>query len=220
MHARPLLLGHRGARAAASIPENTFASFDRALVDGCHGFEFDVRLTKDGDPVICHDAEIQGLAIEQAGSEQLPDLPLLDDVISRYISKAFLDIELKVPGLEESTATTLREQPAVHGCVVSSFLPEVLRKFREQEGQVPLGFICDQRQFLLRWRELDVEYVIPNHRLVTRELLNQIHDEGKKLLVWTVNRPADMLRFAEWDVDGVISDDTALLVRTLANVCD
>jgi hypothetical protein len=35
-----------------------------------------------------------------------------------------------------------------------------------------------------------------------------------------VNRPADMLRFAEWDVDGVISDDTALLVRTLANVSD
>ena len=220
MRARPLLLGHRGARSVASIPENTFASFDRALADGCHGFEFDVRLTKDGRAVICHDAQNRGVAIEQASSEQFPELLLLDDVISRYVSKAFLDIELKVAGLEESTATALREYPAMHGCVVSSFLPEVLRKFREQERQVPLGFIFDQRHFVPQWRELDVEYVIPNHRLVTRELLNQVHDEGKKLLVWTVNRPADMLRFAEWDVDGVISDDTALLVRTLAKISD
>ena len=39
---RPLLLGHRGARAIKSIPENTLASFDRALAGG--------RLGGLGDP--------------------------------------------------------------------------------------------------------------------------------------------------------------------------
>src|SRR5256885_4198968 len=34
------------------------------------------------------------------------------------------------------------------------------------------------------------------------------------LLVWTVNRQDEMLRFAEMGVDGIISDDTALLARS------
>jgi glycerophosphoryl diester phosphodiesterase len=58
---RPLLLGHRGARGIRSIPENTIASFDRALADGCDGFEFDVRLTADGEAVICHDPVFRGV---------------------------------------------------------------------------------------------------------------------------------------------------------------
>ena len=53
---RPLLLGHRGARMVRTIQENSVASFDRALADGCDGFEFDVRLTSDGEAVLWHDA--------------------------------------------------------------------------------------------------------------------------------------------------------------------
>ncbi|MCU1303492.1 MAG: glycerophosphoryl diester phosphodiesterase, partial [Candidatus Sulfotelmatobacter sp.] len=50
----PLLLGHRGVRAEKSIPENSLPSFDLALAQGCDGFEFDVRLSADGQAVICH----------------------------------------------------------------------------------------------------------------------------------------------------------------------
>jgi len=35
------------------------------------------------------------------------------------------------------------------------------------------------------------------------------------VLVWTVNEPADMVRFAEYGVEGIISDDTGLLCKTL-----
>jgi glycerophosphoryl diester phosphodiesterase len=217
MRNRPLLLGHRGVRAIASIAENTYPSFDRALADGCDGFEFDMRLTKDHRAVICHDGKFRGLAIERENRAHFPELLVLEDVLSRYSEKAFLDIELKVPGLEKNTAVALRSHPPARGCTVSSFLPEVLRRFREQDHDIPLGFICDRRDALEEWRKLEVEYVIPKYKLVTRELLKQVHDEGKKMLVWTVNRRADMLRCAEWEVDGVISDDTSLLVRTLGS---
>jgi len=50
----PLLLGHRGASAVA--PENTLAAFSRAILDGADGIEFDVRLSRDGVPVVIHDA--------------------------------------------------------------------------------------------------------------------------------------------------------------------
>lgn len=213
-----LLLGHRGARALASIPENTFASFDRALDDGCDGFEFDVRRTTDNHPVICHDPQLGGRVIAECTREQLLEPLVLEDVLARYADKAFLDIELKVPGLEESTTAALKLHPAIHGCVISSFLPEVIRQFRNHEKGIPIGYICDRRNQLDQWRELDADYIIPHRKLVTKELLSQLSAAGKRVLVWTVNQAAEMLRLAEWGVDGIISDDTRLLVRTLGNL--
>ncbi len=53
MSSTPLILGHRGASALA--PENTLAAFARAIEDGADGIEFDVRLSRDGLPVVIHD---------------------------------------------------------------------------------------------------------------------------------------------------------------------
>jgi glycerophosphoryl diester phosphodiesterase len=52
----PLIIGHRGASALA--PENTLAAFSRAFADGADGIEFDVRLARDGVPVVIHDATL------------------------------------------------------------------------------------------------------------------------------------------------------------------
>jgi glycerophosphoryl diester phosphodiesterase len=53
----PLILGHRGASTLA--PENTLAAFSRAISDGADGIEFDVRLSRDGVPVVIHDASLK-----------------------------------------------------------------------------------------------------------------------------------------------------------------
>jgi len=212
---RPLLLGHRGARSFKSIPENTLASFDRALGDGCDGFEFDVRLTADGKPVICHDPHSGGLEIARASAEQLPLLPHLQDVLARYQDRPFLDIELKISGLEATIADLLRKFPLHRGFVVSSFLPDVLLAIHAEESTVPLGLICETRSQLRLWNQLPIEYVIPHHELVDPSLLHQLRGTGKKILVWTINAPADMKRFADWGVDGIISDNTSLLCRTV-----
>jgi glycerophosphoryl diester phosphodiesterase len=53
----PLIIGHRGASAVA--PENTLAAFNRAFADGVEGIEFDVQLSRDGVPVVIHDATLK-----------------------------------------------------------------------------------------------------------------------------------------------------------------
>lgn len=53
---RPRVIGHRGACAVA--PENTLLSFARAEEDGADILEMDVRLTKDGHVVVCHDETV------------------------------------------------------------------------------------------------------------------------------------------------------------------
>jgi glycerophosphoryl diester phosphodiesterase len=57
MSHQPLILGHRGSSATA--PENTLAAFSQALSDGADGIEFDVRLARDGVPVVIHDASLK-----------------------------------------------------------------------------------------------------------------------------------------------------------------
>src|SRR5437773_9388853 len=106
----PLLLGHRGARHYA--PENTMAAFELALAHGCDGFEFDVRRTADGRCVICHDRRLGRYLIEKTRYDQLaPRTPCLPDVLDKFSGRAFLDIELKVSGLEHDVAGMIRQHP-------------------------------------------------------------------------------------------------------------
>ncbi len=214
METRPLLLGHRGARAEKSIPENTLASFDLALAQGCDGFEFDVRLSADGQAVICHDPSIRGLEIAECSAEKLA-LPLLQEVLTRYQGSAFLDIELKVSGLEGITADLLRDHAPGRGCVVSSFLPGVLQILHKIDATIPLGLICETRDQFSLWPTLPVAYVIPHDKLVQDGVVAKIKEAGNKILVWTVNVPTDIKRFSTWGVDGIISDHPERLVRTL-----
>ncbi len=218
---RPLLLGHRGARRGA--PENTFAAFDLALAQGCNGFEFDVRRTADGRGFVCHDPIFERLKIATATFAQLSArrrhtvqiLPCIDDVLERYAAAAFLDIELKEPGLEDVVCTALREHMPQRGYVVSSFLPEVITALHSRDARLPLGLICDTRRQLERWSELAAGFVMPHRSLVSEGLVETLHEAGKQVFVWTVNDWRTMLRLADSGVDAIISDDPALLSRTL-----
>jgi len=211
---RPLLLGHRGARRYA--PENSLAAFDLALEHGCDGFEFDVRLTAERRAIICHDPKLAGIDVAHTSyTEIYPRAggpPCLEHVLARFASRAFMDIELKVAGLEDAVFMCLQESPARRGYVVSSFLPEVVIAVAERG--LATGFICDTQRELARWTSLPGEYVIPHHKLVSRRLVEEIHAGGRKILVWTVNSERQMRRLAEWAVEAIISDDTALLAKT------
>jgi glycerophosphoryl diester phosphodiesterase len=210
----PLLLGHRGARAFRRIPENTLASFEFSLQQGCDGFEFDVRLSADGEAVICHDATIGGMEIENTAAKSLP-LPMLEDVLREFAHRAFLDVELKVAGLERQARAELLKHPPQKGYVVSSFLPEVLTAIHDLDPAIRLGFLCETQSQLRGWRQMPAEWVIPQFKLADGELVELVHAAGKRIMVWTVNRAERMREFEAWGVDAIISDETELLVLSL-----
>lgn len=207
---RPLLLGHRGARASRQIPENTLESFELCLEHGCDGFEFDVRGSGDGVAVICHDPEVGGREIASTPAALLP-LPSLADVLRRFPG-AFLDIELKVEGLEERLLAALRTYPPRKGFVVSSFLSAALDAVSRLDDSIPLGFLYD-RGNQVETPVFPVRWIIPHFTLVNRALAEQVHASGRKVMTWTVNRADEMLKFADWGVDAIISDETEMLMR-------
>jgi len=51
--------------------------------------------------------------------------------------------------------------------------------------------------------------------LVDTRMVSAAHDEGLEVHVWTVNRPADMVRLLDLGVDGIITDRPDLLKEVL-----
>jgi glycerophosphoryl diester phosphodiesterase len=195
------------------------AAFDYAMANGCDGFEFDVRYTRDRCTVLSHDPKLnrKDVAItDYSGFERRGgySLACLEDVLTRFGGTAYLDIELKVTGNEEAVVAALRAKPPRRGHVVSSFLLDVLLRLHDLDPSLPLGFICEHAEDAERWTALPIAAFIPHCSLVSQRLIDEVHAREKKLLTWTVNEAQDLLRLAGWGVDGLISDDPRLLART------
>jgi len=99
--------------------------------------------------------------------------------------------------------------------LVSSFLPEALLRLHEIDDQLLLGYICERRSLMDRWRDLPIEVVLPREDLLRPDLVEEAHGLGIKVMTWTVNSARRMRQLAEWGVDGLISDDPQVLFRTL-----
>jgi glycerophosphoryl diester phosphodiesterase len=212
-HALPVFLGHRGTRIYA--PENTFAAFDIAIDHGCDGVEFDVRRTADDVAVVCHDAHFHHVKVMDSTLAELrllQHLPTLGETLKEYANLAYINIELKDDGLEPETIRLLKEFPAERGLLVSSFLPEVIEALATLRGDldIPLGYICRNLKLLERWKTLPISHAMINHKIYSKTLHRELSAAGIKIFIWTINDAAELERFRELGVDGIISDDTKL----------
>lgn len=224
MRDKPLLLGHRGHRSrewsARNLPtENSLAALEYAIAAGCDGFEFDVRYTRDGSNVLWHDPDWQGLPLASSDAAVLTGqngtrLAVLEDVLKRFSNRAYLDIELKVLGNEESVIEALQRTPPQKGFLVSSFYPEILTRLRALDSALPLGFIFDRNEATAVWRVLPIRVLLPRHDFLSPALVDEAHARGLQIMTWTVNDPARMGQLAQWGIDGIISDDPKLLYQT------
>ncbi|MGZ4844575.1 MAG: glycerophosphodiester phosphodiesterase, partial [Candidatus Angelobacter sp.] len=173
MPAKLLLLGHRGARLYA--PENTIAAFDLSLDHGVDGFEFDVRCTRGRRSIVCHDPRLNRLVVRKHTFRQLQAscasanecAPSLEDVLDRYARSAFLNIEVKVRGMEPLVARAVKRVRPRRGYFISSFLPSVVRTLHALDSSLVLGALAQTRWQLRRWNKLPATYVVPHYRLLS-----------------------------------------------------
>jgi glycerophosphoryl diester phosphodiesterase len=209
----PLFLGHRGTRIYA--PENTFAAFNVAIDHDCDGVEFDVRRTADGVAVVCHDGHFCRLKVIDSTLAELRSrqhLPTLGETLKEFGSRTYINIELKDAGLEAETIRLLKEFPAERGLLVSSFLPEVIETLAMLRGDlnVPLGYICRNLKLLDKWKTLPISHAMINHKTYSKTLHRELSAAGIQIFIWTINDTAELERFRQLGVDGIISDDTKL----------
>ena len=109
MSPRQLIIGHRGASAYA--PENTIAALKMAVELGADGVEFDVRIAKDGVPVVIHDADLVRVAGRQEKVAELTSAELAEIDVGSWFARQFPDrsprsySEQTVPSLESALET-------------------------------------------------------------------------------------------------------------------
>jgi glycerophosphoryl diester phosphodiesterase len=119
----PLVIGHRGAAAVA--PENTIVSFKRAMMDGADGIEFDVRLARDGVPVVIHDPDLRRTALREGAIASLSSEELREVRVGRWFNLRFPALARRE--YEQATIPTLSE---------------VFELFREREGLLYVEMKC------------------------------------------------------------------------------
>ena len=220
----PLITAHAACKGHA--PENTIAGVRAALSLGADAIEVDVRCTRDGVPVLLHDAtvdrttdgqgEIAALSLRQARRLAAGDgerIPTLREVLAEVAGRALLVLEVKPAGIDEEVLAVVCRGRALDWCAVHSFQPQVVERFRSASGgRMPCSLLTDGRQ-VVDWGQLfafalslGAQGVAVYHGAVTPELVRGAHLRELRVSTWTANRRADVRRVAACGVDAITSD--------------
>ena len=206
---KPWIIGHRGV---AGLPENTIAGFEEALKQGADALELDVRESGDGRLVVVHGSVVGEHSVRATPYEVFKDtpdgytIPLFEDVLKALGKKTFLDIEFKHDGFEDRAVELINQHCVAEKTMVSAFDPAILNRVHELLPDLQLGFIYNRTQDEESRHHSPVDVVIPQFRLASRQLIEEIHDEGLRVWAWTVNEEAEIQRLLSLGVDGLITD--------------
>ena len=225
-------VGHKGADHVA--PGNTFESFAAALRCGVDMIEFDVLPTPDGTLVLAHDPA------DARGRRPLTLTEGLDHFAGTAYDGVTLDVDLKVPGYEREVVEGLRERGLAERALISSTYPESLAYIRQLDPAIERGWSVPRatRDYtknllyavpafaILRWwraglpaqasralRRGECEALMAHRLLVSRLLVQRVHEEGGRLFVWTVDEGEEIERLEALGVDGVITNDPRLFAE-------
>ena len=117
------------------------------------------------------------------------------------------------PQLAAAVVALLREKQFLDQVVITSLDYASLRQIEELQPSLETGLIVTAA--VGNVIKTDADFVSLNSARATASLVGQARAAGKKVHVWTVNKPEVMLRMIERNVDNVITDDPATLVRVM-----
>ena len=222
----PTITAHRGSSAAA--PENTLAAFRQAIRDRADGAELDVHQAADGTLVVTHDVHLARVAgvdanIWELTGEELgrldvgshfarafrgEPLPTLEQVIELVRGHLRLNVELKKHGHESGYAVgvieTLRSLRFANACVVTARDVELLREVRRAAPELVIGLILeDLTDDVMRH---DVDLFSVHRAIASTAFVDEARDLDRAVHVWTVDDPADMVQFATYGVNDLITN--------------
>ena len=213
------IIGHRGAKGLA--PENTLASFAKALEHDVDEIEFDVRITKDNVPVMEHDEYLhtpsgQRLLVRQNTLAQLqkhkPELPTLEDAIKAVNRAVPLYIEVKPKQPTQPVIDCIKEflhkgwQPTDFRC--GSFDYKVLRSLHENLPEIPLIVIGGWSgvRAASRARRLGATRISMDQRWLWSGYIRAVTRGGYELYAYTLNNAKRARRLERYGLNAVVTD--------------
>lgn len=239
-------IGHRGS--SAECPENTIASFRRALEQGAQMIECDLQLTADEHVVIIHDwtvdrtttgeGTVREMTLDQiqaldAGVWKGPRfagevVPTLEETLDAVLPSARLNLELKCRGSDEdarrlamSVVAAVAQRDAFDRVIFSSFDRASLEALRDVSSEARLGVLWIFAPFdeaFALAEELGAAALHPRAEAVDVRVVDAAHERGLAVNTWTVNEPPAVLDMIRAGVDGIISDFPGRLLEARARL--
>jgi len=213
------IIGHRGARGLA--PENTLKSILKALNHNVDEIEFDVRATKDGIIVLCHDEAL----IDASGNrlvikntkymdllEHKKDLARLDQAIELVNKKTPLHIEIK-PGEPASKVIKIIKSYLNKGWKNSDFLIasyDVSILLEAQQKLPDIGRVVIEKWSSFRAtrhaKQVNTKRLSMNHLWLWSFFIKSMSKSGWQLSAYTLNDPKIAKKWAKYGLYGVVTD--------------
>lgn len=224
------LVAHRGAHGLGpegKVLENTLEAFGLCLERGVWGAEMDILLTRDGEPVIHHDAHCgrifnrPDILIAETRFRDLrqavPQIPHLDEVLQLNAGRMHLMLEIKESwrlrtGLPQRITPWLNSLTPGEDYHLLSLVPDHLEGFRD----IPRSAFVDvaeanTAEILKQNRELGHGAMAGSFALMGARCLRQLREEGRKVGTGMVENPFVLNREANRGVDWVFTDNVLRL---------
>lgn len=233
---RPQVLAHRGD--ARHEPENTLPAFAAALSRGADGVELDVRLTRDGVPVVVHDATVDRTTdghgrVSALSSAELGRLrcratghgraqvgiPLLEEVLAwAHTHQPQLHVELKDAEprtrLLRGVVDLVEAYDLGHLVTVSAFDPSLLHQLRRISPlETALLHTPAQPEPWLTAQRLGVHGLHSPWVSCGPDLRHHARAAGLRLRAYTLDTENEIAAALGCDLDGFITSDPELGVR-------
>ncbi|MFN8523421.1 MAG: glycerophosphodiester phosphodiesterase family protein [Chloroflexota bacterium] len=234
----PRVFGHRGAMG--HCPENTFASFERAVQQGVDAIELDIHLTRDDRLAVIHDhhldrttsgsgtvrqhllAEIQAL---DAGSHFSPEfagerVPELDEVLDWARDRCVLDIEIKggyapYPGISQHVVRAIQRHSAQDRVIVISFDHPTVAQVKGLAPDVATGVLwaCRPVDPVGVARAANADAILPHWTHCYAEDVSLAHAAGISVHPWATSEPAEIESLIDAGVDSICSNHPDRVIK-------
>ena len=211
-----LVIAHRGYHAV--VPENTLAAFEAAVAAGASGIETDVRISRDGVPVLIHDRIIpSGDAVADLTRKELEqavghEIPTLDEALA-YFPSTLWNVEIKTSQALSTVIKVLEKHQVGHRIIVTSFLHDVVAVCASSL-ELNCGLLLANRPLTLSSLLADfnrdgnprINHIVWNYEVLDETLLKQAAEYGYRNFVYGPVTSAEHDRCRELNVDGIITD--------------
>ncbi len=226
----PRLCAHRGLSQAC--PENTLPAFAAAIAVSAHELEFDLWLSRDGVPVVCHDRSVdrttdgRGLIADLSWDDiQRLDagirwgdvwrgirIPRLEQVLDLVDGRIVLNIHIKEAGAHGRLVTRVcdlvREHARLGLAYLASGTEAVLQHAREHAPDVPRTCLLAQHDPTMQValaRQYECQRV-QFRRIVTAADIRHAHEAGLICNLFWSDEPEDGARYIRDGIDVLLTN--------------
>lgn len=232
----PLTISHRGVDNANGV-QNTLQSLIETSQKKPDYIEMDIQETKDKQFVVMHDFHLKKLTGVNKRTNELTLAELKQITVrennreepicsfDEYLEKAKelnqkLLIEIKTtnqdsPDMLDRFIEKYRETILSEKHIIQTLTFDTANKLKEKEPQFYVGYILPFN--IIGPPISNVDFFTMEYTTLNQYFIDAAHQDGKKVYAWTVNDKKTVTRMMFYGVDGIITDQLALLQQTISN---